>query len=578
MTLLSHDLVADVTLDDGLHVNLNDSRAEASVLFHDLGEADRRLLAADAWRIGLRALGNAHSQARESRFEDIGKALVGDVERELRAHFDRQFETMEHSFKRYFDPSEGEVAQRMTAFLADEGVLHRLLRDQIGGDRSVLAQTLARHVGENSELFRRLSPSDKHGVVQVLEERVRAVLEQNQQALLVALDPLAEHGAVAKLLRTLRKDLEDAQAQGGRQLQKAVAALDANDETSAISRLMRETQAAQRQLVAALNPDDASSPIAAVGKTVKALLEAHGQSQIQLLERQQERQKELEVYIRETIAKLEARKAADAKSPRGGIKFEEAVLAFIGQTCGEAYLVEGIGETTGRIAKCRRGDILIAFGQESAFAGCRVVVEAKHAMGYTAAKVLEEMEIARNNRDASVGLFVLSSAHAWPGAPEFIRYGSTILVQWDADDPSTDVNLKAAVVASLFMATRRRDAVDPGDIKAMRDVEKRIHDELKRLRRMRDHNEKISSSSEDLRDELRKGERKLALLLDAAKATLTALDVELVDEDAEVASPIELPAVPTQRSLPTPEVTPREPIPPAPHSARASPADQAARS
>src|SRR5690606_1912667 len=222
-----------------------------------------------------------------------------------------------------------------------------------------------------------------------------------------------------------------------RQLQKAVAALDANDETSALSRLMRETREAQQQLVAALNPDDATSPLAAVRHTVKTLLEAHGQSQQQLLERQQERQKELEIYIRETIAKIETRKNAEIKSPRGGIRFEEAVLAFIAQTCGEAYMVEGVGETTGRIAKCRKGDIVIAFGQESVFAGCRVVVEAKHAAGYSAAKVLEEMEIARNNRDACVGLFVLSTRHAWPGAPDFMRYGSTILVQWDAEDPST---------------------------------------------------------------------------------------------------------------------------------------------
>jgi len=551
MSLTTNDPTAEVTLDGGLHIALRDSRAEASDLFQNLAEPERCTLAADAWRIGLRALGNAYSQARESRIEDIGRALVGDVERGVRTHLEHQLETMVSVFKRYFDPAEGEVAQRMTAFLADEGVLHRLLRDQIGGDRSVLAQTLARHVGENSELFRRLSPSDKQGVVQVLEERVRLVLEQNQQALLVALDPLAEHGAVAKLLRTLRKDLEDAQNQGSRQLQKAVAALDANDETSAISRLMRETRAAQQHLVAALNPQDETSPIAAVGKTVKTLLEAHGQSQQQLLERHQERQKELEVYIRETIAKLEARKVAEAKSPRGGVKFEEAVLAFIAQTCGDAYMVEHVGETSGRIAKCRKGDIVVAFGQESAFVGCRVVVEAKHAVGYSAAKVLEEMEAARNNRDAAVGVFVLAASHAWTGAPELIRYGSTIFVQWDVDDPTTDFNLKAAVIASLFMATRRRAATDPSDIKAMRDVEKRIDEEIKRIVRMRAHSQKIIDNGEALREELRKSESSLARLLDKAKATLTALNVELVDEEAEVASPIGLPASSRHCSLPS---------------------------
>ena len=49
-----------------------------------------------------------------------------------------------------------------------------------------------------------LSPTEKNGLVQILEERLKVVMDQNQQALLKSLDPLAEDGAVSRLLRTLR--------------------------------------------------------------------------------------------------------------------------------------------------------------------------------------------------------------------------------------------------------------------------------------------------------------------------------------------------------------------------------------
>jgi len=537
---------ADVTVEmldvgEDIRVCLRDRRADIQSLFSDLAPADREAPAADAWQIGVRALRNAYAQARESWFEDVGKALVDDVERGLRTHLDRQFADIESVLKRYFDDADGEVGKRLTAFLADEGVLHRLLKEHVGGERSVLAETLAHHVGANSELLRRLSPSDKEGVVQVIEERVRTVLDDNHRALMNALDPLAENGAVAKLLRTLRDDLEKAQAHGGRQLEKAVAALDANDEGSAISRLMRETRTAQRTLVAALNPDEPTSPLSAIRSTVETLLEAHGQSQRKLLEEQQKNQRELESYIRETVARMESRKEAASKSPRGGTTFEEDVVEFLTRTCGDTYLVEPTGNTTGQRRHCKKGDAVVSFTSESAFRDCRVVVEAKRACNYTAAKVLEEMEVARENRDADVGVFVLAPSHAWPGAPEFVRYGSTIFVQWDAEDPSTDPYLRAAMMAALFMSKRRRQDADAGDITALRDVEKRVQDEVTRIAKMRKENDKIASCSKTIRDELRKAERKLELMLDKAKQTLTALSVDLVEEAAEVASPIVLP-------------------------------------
>lgn len=272
------------------------------------------------------------------------------------------------------------------------------------------------------------------------------------------------------------------------------------------------------------------------------MLEAHGQTQQKLLEAEQARRKELELYIRETVAKLETRKQADATSPRGGHSFEEDVLRFVQDaTRGGTYLVHATGNTTGSLSRCKKGDAVIEFTPDSAFEGCRVVLEAKRDGSYSVPKALEEMEEARKNRDATVGVFIFATSHAPVGFSGFERYGNTILVSWDPEQPETDPILRGALLASLAMASRRHNDADPGDLQALRDVEKRISEELKRIAKMRTANERISKSSDEIRDELRKAEKKFEQLLDRAKDTLRALQVELVDEGAEKGSPIGLP-------------------------------------
>lgn len=527
--------------DERVRACLEDGRPEALELFEGLSDAQRETLVTDAWTIGLRALTNAYSQAREARLADVGQSLLQDMDRQLRDQLSLQERTLTRALGRFFDPQDGEVARRLEAFVADEGVLDRFLRDYLGSEHSVLAETLARQVGEKSALLRRLDPAEKDGVVQILEERVKIALEDNQRKLARALDPMTEGGAVARLLRKLREDLETADADRTVQLKKAIAALDANDETSLISRLMRETRDARATVLAALNPDDPSSPLAAIKTTVATMLEAHGKSHKQAIEDQQTRQRELEGFIRESVARLETRREAEASSPRGGTTFEQAVIDFIeAATRGAGYVVEATGTTTGAVAGRKVGDAIVHFTDESAFAGSRVVVEAKHDGSYTIAKALQEMEVAKENRRASVGIFVLSASHAAPGFPELARYGSTLLVTWDAERSDSDPILRGALLAGLFMAARRHSAVDQGDINALRDVEKRIESELARFGKIRKANDKIASSSEEIREELRKSERKLGTLLDKARATLRALNVELVDEDQEVASPVSL--------------------------------------
>ena len=122
------------------------------------------------------------------------------------------------------------------------------------------------------------------------------------------------------------------------------------------------------------------------------------------------------------------------------------------------------------------------------------------------------------------------------------RYGSNVLVVWDDADPTTDAYLHAAILLGLALATRGKRAGDQGDIDALRDIEGRIEDELSRMEKMEKYNEAIRKNSDGIADEVRKAQRQLDLLLRKAKNTLTALNIELYDEEVERSTPIVLPS------------------------------------
>ena len=81
------------TTPDLLHIDIADRRSDIIALFGELQDTQQQQLAIDAWSIGMRALGNAHAQAQESRLKDVGQSLIADIDRQLRTHIESQQRT-----------------------------------------------------------------------------------------------------------------------------------------------------------------------------------------------------------------------------------------------------------------------------------------------------------------------------------------------------------------------------------------------------------------------------------------------------------------------------------------------------
>jgi hypothetical protein len=129
------------------------------------------------------------------------------------------------------------------------------------------------------------------------------------------------------------------------------------------------------------------------------------------------------------------------------------------------------GSQTGLIKNCKVGDLVIELGPDCAAAGEKVVVEAKEDSSYALAKARIEIETARKNRGANVGLFIFSAKTVPQGIDMLVRHGEDIFVIWDAERLESDWVLRAALSLAKAMCVRQTK---------QRDSEKGSWDEVDR--------------------------------------------------------------------------------------------------
>ncbi len=185
---------------------------------------------------------------------------------------------------------------------------------------------------------------------------------------------------------------------------------------------------------------------------------------------------------------MNTRKEEQARSTHHGDRFEVqlgALLAAEAQRVGDVH--EATGLTTGTIKNCKKGDYVIQLGAESAAPGARIAWEAKEDRDCDLKAALAEMEEARKNRQAQIGVFVFSRKSVPTDVQPFGRQGSDIWIVWDADDSSSDLFVRAAYSVARALAIREgqtsskaMEVIQEID-RATRAVEKQIQyiDEIK---------------------------------------------------------------------------------------------------
>ena len=449
-----------------------------------------------------------------------GDGDVGDVGRSLQEHSALTSRELGSTLQRYFDPSSGELSQRLRTFSEDSGPVASLLAKYVAPDTSVLSETLRKSVGEHSVLFQKLDPARADGFFASVKGEVEKIVLEQRKAIERAMDPSEEGAPVRRFLHALEQTLDAKEKSRDAQIEAAFSALDLNNENSALTRLMRETHQAKQTLLTAVNPEAPDSPFAMLRQSLMQLIQRASEEQASVLRQDAETRLVRDQTILDAITRLDTRKQAEALTPKAGVKFEEEVFRFLSEEIPEGhYVIESVGNTVGLRPNSKKGDVVIRSFEESDRAGdaisakIRIVVEAKRDTSYTTAKALEELNLGRQNRSCSVGLFVMSCSHA----PMFARYGNDLLVQWNDEDRTSDAYLQAAIFCALSMASNGAKQENSEEADELLRIEQRLESEVARLGKLQKVANSIRTHASTIDDEVTLAMNKLRAIAEDAK-------------------------------------------------------------
>ncbi len=486
-------------------------------------EGDSRdRFALDALRIGVLALKQARGQIDADLVRRESDRLLSDLAARLEGHSKLIHDRLTGTLKEYFDPQSGRFQERVERLVKQDGELESLLRRQIGADDSQLARTLAGHFGEESELLKWLNPDQSQGLLAALRETLDKQLQVQREHVLNQFSLDNKEGALARFITELADNqgkLSDT-LQG--KIDEAVRQFSLDDEDSALSGLVRRVSEAQRTITSEFSLDEENSALARLKREMLKLLEDHREADRKF-------QEEVKVALKAMVTRREEA----ARSTTHGLAFEDAVFEHLqreAQRLGD--VATSVGETTGQIKNCKVGDCLIELSPESAAPGAKIVIEAKEKAGYQLATAREEIETARRNRDAQVGLFIFSRTSAPEGLEPLARFGNDVVVVWDAEDAATDLYFRAGVSLARALCVRVCSASDSQQVdfqemdRAILDVEKRAAS----LGDVETWTGTIKSNSEKILDRLRTTrtalEKQVNILREATEALKQSLDTD----------------------------------------------------
>ncbi len=490
-----------------LHLEVRDPEIVAELLRREAGE-ERDRYALTALRLGVLSMRMAGGQVDAQSVRSAGKEIISEVRELLTTRGSELTDKVSFALKQYFDPKSGVMQQRIESLVKKDGELERMLKEHMGPEDSTVAKALMRHVGENSPIFKMLSPTDSEGVKIQLENAVKTALEEQRVKVVGQFSLDDQDSALSRLLAEVSRKQGVLSEDIREQIKTLTEEFSSDAEDSALSRLSKLLESTRADIGERLTLDKQDSPLSVLKRSLEETLVSF-----------EKENSEFRKDVRETLAAYQVRKDEAAKSTRHGADFEEqlgAVVSAESQRLGDVF--EAIGNTTGTIKNCKVGDYVVALGPESAAPEARIVFEAKEDKSYNLPKALAEIEEGRKNRSAQIGVFIFSQKTVPVGLDAMGRYGSDIVAVWDAENPATDIYVKAAF--SVARALTTKEAGVKGDLAAAvteietatRAVEKQIKyldDFAKWSSTIKNNAEKIEDRSKRMRGEI---DKQVALL------------------------------------------------------------------
>ncbi|HEV3137775.1 MAG TPA: hypothetical protein VGZ26_07715 [Pirellulales bacterium] len=435
----------DVDVPDSLNLQLTveDRDTIDDLLAYPAGD-ERDQFALNALRIGVLALRQTRGRVDADLIQRETQRMLNGLAGQLSAHAVQMQDKLAASLKEYFDPQSGRLHERVQQLIKQDGELEQVLRRQIGAEDSELCKTLLGHFGQQSPLMKLLNPSESEGLLMALRQTVESQLTAQRDHVLKEFSLDNKEGALARMigeLTTSHGQLTDALQ---KKIDMVVGEFSLDKEDSALNRLVRNVDRAQSTITREFSLDDDDSSLARLKRELLGVLEKHTKAN-----------SEFQEEVKVALGKMVARREEAQRSTQHGLVFEDAVCQYLeyhSQQTGD--IATRSGATTGLIKNCKVGDCILELGPDSAAPSAKVVVEAKERASCTLAEARAEIETARKNRDAQVGLFIFSKTTAPDGADEVHRIGHDVFVVWDPEDATTNLHLKIGLTLARALCIR----------------------------------------------------------------------------------------------------------------------------
>lgn len=491
------------------------------LLSYPCGEG-RELVALNALRIGILALRQARGRIDADLIQRETQRMLSGLEGQLAAHASQMQDKLAGSLKEYFDPESGRFPERVQQLIKQDGELEQLLRRQIGGDDSQLCKTLLAHFGQQSPLMKLLNPSESEGLLQALGQTLESQLTAQRNHVLREFSLDNKEGALARMIMELTNNHGQLTDALQKKIDTVVGEFSLDKEDSALSRLVRNVDRAQSTITREFSLDDETSALSRMAVMLKntqtaidSNLTLDGESSslarlrrelLSILEKHTETNSAFQEEVKVTLGKMVARREESQRSTQHGLVFEDAVCGYLeyhAQLAGD--IATRTGATTGLIKNNKKGDCVVELGPDSAAPAAKVVVEAKEKAGYTLGEARVEIETARENRGAQVGLFIFSKKTVPSGMDEVFRSGNDVFVVWDPEDAGTNLHLKIALTLSRALCIRveRQSQSQTADFEAITEAILEIEKQSQSLTEVTRSAETIKSGAEKVLDRVR---------------------------------------------------------------------------
>jgi hypothetical protein len=504
-----------------------------------------------ALQIGVLALSQARTRIDADTIRQEGTRILETLHQQLGDHASQLQERMARTLGDYFDPKSGRFEERIGRLLKDGGDLEQVLRRAVGPEGSELACTLVKHVGEKSPLVRLLDPKSSDGLLRALEGGIEQMLDHQRSTILREFSLDNGDGALVRLLAELRGRHGELQKWMQEQMDSVVREFSLDSEDSALSRLVQRVEGAQETIAQEFSLDNRDSALSrlalqleqtrsAINRELTLDDDGSALSRLRreltgLLDRQGEQNTKFQEEVSHTLIQFTTRRKADSMSPAHGDTFETSVcsrLQWFADARGDLF--EACGTRTGQIRNCKVGDAVITLGPDNVASGVRIAVEAKENESYTVAGARGEMDTARKNRDAGVGLFVLSRKCASPDDRLIRRFDSDVIILWDAEDPVTDIVLEVGLELARALAVRQGKSAkaQAADLQALDKAVLEIEKRIQNLDDVSKYAETIKNSSLKILDRVRVDREALSAQVELLREKLAGLR-QLLDEEVE---------------------------------------------